>query len=72
MISKDIYSTAQHIRNQIEDINPDKVFFVGNSMGGYAAILCENLDHYSETKDHSYRGLRSWHESQDSARIRRE
>lgn len=42
-ISDDIYSTALHIQNKIEDINPEKVFFVGNSMGGYAAILFGNL-----------------------------
>ncbi|SHE23212.1 alpha/beta fold hydrolase [methanotrophic endosymbiont of Bathymodiolus puteoserpentis (Logatchev)] len=42
-ISKDIYSTAQHIRTLIERIKPDKVFFVGNSMGGYAAIAFSSL-----------------------------
>ncbi len=42
-ISSDVYSTAQYIRGQIEDIGPDKTYFVGNSMGGYAAILFSTL-----------------------------
>ena len=42
-ISKDIYSTAKYLRSQIDDIKPEKVYFVGNSMGGYAAILFANL-----------------------------
>lgn len=42
-ISNDIYSTAEFIKNQIESINPEKVYFVGNSMGGYAAILFSRL-----------------------------
>ena len=41
--SKDVYSTAQYIKIQIEDIKPEKTYFVGNSMGGYAAILFSNL-----------------------------
>jgi predicted esterase YcpF (UPF0227 family) len=43
LISKDIYSTARYLRNQIDDIEPEKVYFVGNSMGGYAAILFASL-----------------------------
>ena len=42
-ISRDVYSTAQYIKKQIEEINPDKTYFVGNSMGGYAAILFSTL-----------------------------
>lgn len=42
-ISKDIHSTAKYIQHHIEKINPKKIFFVGNSMGGYAAILFANL-----------------------------
>ena len=38
-ISQDIYATASYIRSKIDEIGPKKVFFVGNSMGGYAAIL---------------------------------
>lgn len=42
-ISKDIYSTAEYLKKLIDDIKPEKVYFVGNSMGGYAAILFANL-----------------------------
>ncbi|MHB8789329.1 MAG: alpha/beta hydrolase family protein [Desulfobulbaceae bacterium] len=42
-IGYDVYSTAKFIENQIENIKPKKVYFVGNSMGGYAAILFSNL-----------------------------
>lgn len=42
-VSSDIYSTAQYIKNKIEDINPNATYFVGNSMGGYAAILFSTL-----------------------------
>jgi len=45
---KDIYSTALHIKNKIEDIKPEKVYFVGNSMGGYAAIIFSNLINIGE------------------------
>ena len=38
-ISVDIHTTAKYIRNKIDEIKPERVFFVGNSMGGYAAIL---------------------------------
>jgi predicted esterase YcpF (UPF0227 family) len=42
-ISKDVISTATHIRCLIEKIKPRRIFFVGNSMGGYAAILFAKL-----------------------------
>jgi len=42
-ISNDIYSTAKYIQRQVESLKPKKIFFVGNSMGGYAAILFANL-----------------------------
>lgn len=42
-ISRDIHSTAQYLNNQINEIKPEKVYFVGNSMGGYAAILFATL-----------------------------
>jgi pimeloyl-ACP methyl ester carboxylesterase len=38
-IGTDVSSIADHLKKIINDINPDKIFFVGNSMGGYAAIL---------------------------------
>lgn len=43
LISKDVYSTAEYLKNKIEYIKPEKLYFVGNSMGGYAAILFANL-----------------------------
>lgn len=42
-IGKDVYSTAEYLKNKIDDIKPEKVYFVGNSMGGYAAILFAKL-----------------------------
>jgi len=42
-ISSDIYSTTQHLREKIEKIQPNKTYFVGNSMGRYAAILFSTL-----------------------------
>lgn len=42
-ISNDIHSTAKYIQRQIESLKPKKIFFVGNSMGGYAAMLFGNL-----------------------------
>ena len=38
-ISSDIDSTALYIENVIDEIGPEKIYFVGNSMGGYAAML---------------------------------
>ena len=35
----DVPSIVEYLNKMINDINPDKIFFVGNSMGGYAAIL---------------------------------
>lgn len=42
-ISEDIRSTAMHIESLIEEVKPQKIFLVGNSMGGYAAILFSSL-----------------------------
>ncbi len=41
--SINIDTTAMYIENTINNIRPEKVFFVGNSMGGYAAILFSSL-----------------------------
>lgn len=38
-IGETIYSISKYIQCKIKEINPKKIFFVGNSMGGYAAIL---------------------------------
>lgn len=42
-VTNDLCSTAEFIKNEIKQINPRKVFLVGNSMGGYAAILFSKL-----------------------------
>ncbi|MEZ9820000.1 alpha/beta fold hydrolase [Shewanella sp. 10N.286.45.A1] len=42
-ISNNIIQTAAFIRGEIDKINPEKLYFIGNSMGGYAAILFGNL-----------------------------
>jgi len=42
-ISNDIDTTTKFIQKEISKINPTKVYFVGNSMGGYAAILFASL-----------------------------
>ncbi len=42
-VGKDIYSIARYLEGQIKKIGPEKVYFVGNSMGGYAAILFATL-----------------------------
>lgn len=39
----DIHGIAQYLRAKIAEINPEKVFFVGNSMGGFAAIALAGL-----------------------------
>jgi len=41
--STDIYSTARYLERQIARIAPEEVVFVGNSMGGFAAILFAHL-----------------------------
>ena len=42
-ISTDLHSTAEFIANVIKRLSPEKVTFVGNSMGGFAAILFAHL-----------------------------
>jgi len=42
-ISSDVYSTSHYLQRQIERIKPEKIVFVGNSMGGFAAILFATL-----------------------------
>jgi len=42
-ISHDTASTAIYLQNQIDRLKPKKIFFVGNSMGGYAAILFHEM-----------------------------
>jgi hypothetical protein len=38
-IGGNIHSIKNYIRKQTEAIKPENIYFVGNSMGGYAAIL---------------------------------
>jgi hypothetical protein len=38
-ISSDLQGTARFIQKQVADLKPEKLFWVGNSMGGYAALL---------------------------------
>lgn len=42
-ISHDVDSTAEYLYSRIRSINPEEVVFIGNSMGGYAAILFSSL-----------------------------
>jgi len=42
-IGHDIHSTAMYLQSQIERLKPERIFFAGNSMGGYAAILFNEL-----------------------------
>ncbi|WP_286162468.1 alpha/beta fold hydrolase [Methylobacillus flagellatus] len=42
-ISNDIAGTVRYLRDTITRIQPTQVVFIGNSMGGYAAILFSNL-----------------------------
>ncbi len=56
-ISKDIDSTALYIENAINEIDPEKTYFVGNSMCGYAAILFHALLGKGEREAHDFREL---------------
>lgn len=38
-IGNTVFDIGRFIETKIKQINPDETFFVGNSMGGYAAIL---------------------------------
>lgn len=42
-IGENILSISGYIKKEIQSLKPEKVFFVGNSMGGYAAILFATL-----------------------------
>ena len=47
-ISLDIDTTVTYIKSIINKIRPEKVFFIGNSMGGYAALLFSTFVDQSE------------------------
>ncbi len=38
-VAEDVFALAKKIEGEVEKIGPEKLYFVGNSMGGYAAIL---------------------------------
>jgi pimeloyl-ACP methyl ester carboxylesterase len=38
-VGPDLYAVRDFIEQKIAELGPEEVFFVGNSMGGYAAIL---------------------------------
>lgn len=42
-IGKDVYEVSRFIGKRIEDLNPQNVYFVGFSMGGFAAIMFSAL-----------------------------
>jgi predicted esterase YcpF (UPF0227 family) len=42
-ISNDLHSTCDYLHSVIQELSPKKCIFVGNSMGGYAAILFHTL-----------------------------
>lgn len=42
-VSNSIQGTAEFLRQRIQCISPRKTYFVGNSMGGFAAILFSSL-----------------------------
>ena len=42
-VGGDLYAIRDFIQAKIAELNPAEVFFVGNSMGGYAAILFASL-----------------------------
>lgn len=42
-ISRDIDETCDYIRSRIDALQPEEILFIGNSMGGYAAILFSTL-----------------------------
>ena len=42
-ISSNIYKTMSYIKHEVMRINPSKLYLVGNSMGGYAAITAAAL-----------------------------
>lgn len=42
-LSHDIPSTARYLEQWLKEINPKTVYFVGNSMGGFAAIMFSSM-----------------------------
>ncbi len=42
-VGRDVFETAEYLAEKISQVNPVDVYFVGNSMGGFAAILYATL-----------------------------
>jgi hypothetical protein len=42
-IGKNVFEVGEFIKGRIATLNPGEVFFIGNSMGGFAAILFASL-----------------------------
>lgn len=42
-IGNTVFDIGKFLDNKIKQIDPDEIFFVGNSMGGYAAILFASM-----------------------------
>ncbi len=47
-VSQDIDTTVTFLQKEIDELKPENVYFVGNSMGGYAAILFSILTKQGE------------------------
>jgi pimeloyl-ACP methyl ester carboxylesterase len=47
-IGETVYDICNYLDKKINQIDPDEVFFVGNSMGGFAAILFAALLEYGK------------------------
>lgn len=65
-ISHDLRDTAAYLRARIDEVEPNTTFFVGNSMGGYAAIMFGVLVGQGEVIAFAPQtfispGLRLWH-----------
>lgn len=42
-IAENVYELAGHLQDRIDALGPERTLFIGNSMGGYAAILFASL-----------------------------
>jgi hypothetical protein len=42
-IANDIYDLSVFLKSRINELQPKKIYFVGNSMGGFAAILFSSM-----------------------------
>lgn len=59
-LTRDIPETAQYIRSLIDRAAPEEVVFVGNSMGGFAAILFSSLIGYGTAISFSPQTYIAW------------